>query len=81
MVLPGPHLPAAAQSSLPWTVVPPGSCPGGGGGVCDTQAVSDRRTHMRVCICSLTWRRVDFHPLETVSGEGAQVGRNVLRGL
>lgn len=36
---------------------------------------------MRGYIYSLIWRRVDFRPLETVSGEGAQVGRNVLRGL
>lgn len=69
-ILPRPPLPVAAQSSLPWTVVPPGSCPGRGGGVHHTQAVSDRRTHVRGCVCSLTWRRVDFCPSETMSGEG-----------
>ena len=67
---PGAHLPAVAQSSLPWTVVPPGSRPGGVGGVRDTQAVSDHPTHVRGSVCSFTWRRVDFRPLETMSGEG-----------
>lgn len=67
---PGPHLPAVAQSSPPWTVVPPGSCPGGVGGVRDTQAVSGHPTHVRGSVCSFSWRRVDFRPLETMSGEG-----------
>lgn len=51
-------------------MVLPGSCPGRGGGVRDTQVVSDRPTHVRGSVCSLTWRRVDFRPLETMSGEG-----------